>query len=144
MKNMYPYNNLGKYAKFCDTSYFDRNNRKKVFHPVVLFKYCIEEQLPMETVCSMIEPLNCKLYDFFSKVTVTMSSLLSVLYYAVKGAYFVVTQFLVIPVFITLHLLLLPIKVARPSLFWTIDAFLFEAAQGVVTSWLYVEGVTCM
>ena len=143
MKKMYPYKNKGKYAKLCDTSYLEIIGNKFLIR-LSYSKYCIEEQLPMEAVCSMIEPLNCKLYDFFQKVTVTMSRLLSVLYYAVKGAYFVVTQFLVIPVFITLHLLLLPIKVARPSLFWTIDAFLFEAALGVVTSWLYVEGVTCM
>lgn len=65
-------------------------------------------------------------------------------YYVIKGLYFVFTQYCVVSVFITLHILLLPLRFTAPTLYWKIDAYLFKTSLGVVSSWFYTEGVTCM
>lgn len=63
-------------------------------------------------------------------------------YYVIKGLYFVFTQYCVVSVFITLHILLLPLRFTAPALYWKIDAYLFKTSLGVVSSWFYTEGVT--
>eukprot|EP00105_Crassostrea_gigas_P023977 XP_011444060.1 PREDICTED: acyl-CoA:lysophosphatidylglycerol acyltransferase 1-like isoform X1 [Crassostrea gigas] len=63
-------------------------------------------------------------------------------YYVIKGLYFVFTQYCVVSVFITLHILLLPLRFTAPALYWKIDALLFKASLGLVSSWFYTEGVT--
>lgn len=68
--------------------------------------------------------------------------LLPGLYYLIKGVYFMLTQYCVVSVFITFHLLLLPLRFTAPALYWKIDAHLFKASIGVVSSWFYTEGVT--
>lgn len=64
-------------------------------------------------------------------------------YYVIKGLYFVFSQYCVVSVFITLHILLLPLRFTAPALYWKIDALLFKASLGLVSSWFYTEGVTC-
>jgi hypothetical protein len=66
------------------------------------------------------------------------------IYYVVKAAYFLYTQCVGVPCFVTFHILLLPLRFLRPRLFWTIDAHLFKAVLGGVTSWFYAEKVVCM
>ncbi|XP_065945339.1 acyl-CoA:lysophosphatidylglycerol acyltransferase 1 isoform X2 [Magallana gigas] len=63
-------------------------------------------------------------------------------YYVIKGLYFVFSQYCVVSVFITLHILLLPLRFTAPALYWKIDALLFKASLGLVSSWFYTEGVT--
>ncbi|XP_061174880.1 acyl-CoA:lysophosphatidylglycerol acyltransferase 1-like [Saccostrea echinata] len=67
--------------------------------------------------------------------------LIAAIYYIVKSAYFLYTQCVGVPVYVTFHILLLPLRFVRPRLFWTIDAHLFKAVLGGVTSWFYTDGV---
>jgi hypothetical protein len=78
---------------------------------------------------------------FFRMFQSTKQTLPTLCYNIIKGIYFVGSQCIFVPVFITLHILLWPLKFLQPSTYWTIDVHLFKAAVGIVSSWFYTDGV---
>nr|XP_022332436.1 acyl-CoA:lysophosphatidylglycerol acyltransferase 1-like isoform X3 [Crassostrea virginica] len=62
--------------------------------------------------------------------------------YCLRVLFIAVSNILAIPSYLTWYLLLQPLRLRNPALFWRIEAVLFQSLLTIITTWLYSGGYT--